>query len=164
MMTTLLRQGHFALQSHDHSESLNDLVTRSQNVLLIVSSIFPLDLFPDILTIDENKVTIIHNTFIGALHVHSILIEDITEVTVHTNPFFATLDITDSNNPRYPLKFSIRKLRKNEALLARKLVQGLVETARQNVSLAAETVPEITKKISTVGSVEGLDNNENFTK
>lgn len=152
-----MQQGHFALQTRDRPESLSNLVAKSKNVLLIVSSIYPLDLFPDILTIDENKVNIIHNTFIGELHVHSILVEDVTEVTVHTNLLFATLHITDSSNPRFPLKFSITKLRKKEALLARKLIQGLIETTRQNIDLAPEQMPGTTEQISTIGSVEGIE-------
>lgn len=147
MVITVLQQGHFALQTRDRSESLSNLVAKSKNVLLIVSSIFPLDLFPDILTIDKNKVNIIHNTFFGELHAHSILIEDIIKVTVNTNPFFATLHITDSSNLTFP-QFTIHKLKIRDALFAHNLIQGLIKTSRRNVA----------KKTCALDSVEGVDN------
>ena len=68
-------------------ESLGDLIKKSQSVLLKISSTFPFDLFPDSLVVDENKVSIIHRDFMTE-HVHSILIEDITDITVNTSIFF----------------------------------------------------------------------------
>lgn len=117
------------------TDKLSDLLKRSQNILLRISSVFPFDLFPDKLIIDETKVSIIHWDFIGTEHIHSIFIEDITDVTLDTTLFFATLRITESNNPRFPRKFAIKYLKKSEALCARRIIQGMLSAERKGIDI-----------------------------
>ena len=116
--------------SQDPLERLRKLADQSENVFLTMKSIYPLDFQPDTITIDANKVNIIARELFGAVNVHSILIEDITNLTVNTGIFSATLEIVDSANLRFPITYVIKHLKIPEAKLARRLIQGLISAKR----------------------------------
>lgn len=134
---------------------LRQLANRSQNVLMTFTSIYPLDLFPDTVTVDENKVNIIKKDLFGAENIHSILIEDITNVSVSTGLFTATLEIVDSMNVRYPVTYTIRHLNIHKALLARRLVQGLIACKREGVDLTSCDNEEILSCLEDLGYAKG---------
>lgn len=133
------------------------LVKKSGNTLLAVSSVFPFDIFPDVITIDENKVNVIHRNSWFSENVHSALIEDISEVTVEKNFFLATLKISDSNNVRFPMELVIRKLRVKDALLARKLIEGLILVHRQRIDLSKIDINTVINEIGKIGVMRGIE-------
>ena len=134
---------------------LRQLASKSQNVLLTLTSIYPLDLFPDTITIDENKINIIKKDLFRAENIHSILIEDITNVTVSTGLFTATLEIVDSMNVRFPITYTIRHLKIKKALLARRLIQGLIACKREGVDLSSFDNKEILESLEDLGYAKG---------
>ncbi len=140
---------------HNPLGKLKRLASQSQNVLLTLKSIYPLDLFPDTVIIDENKVNIIRKDFFGAENIHSILIEDVTNVTVATGPFTATLDIIDSTNFRYPITYTVRHLNIRKALLARRLIQGLISCKREGVDLSSCDNKEVLECLEELGHARG---------
>lgn len=117
------------------NKRLKSLVGQTQKVLLKITAVFPFDFFPDSITVDENKINIISRDFFFSEDVHSVLLEDITDLHVNTNPFFATLEIVDSSNYRFPIIFKVNFLRISEALHARKLIQGLIVARNQKLDL-----------------------------
>lgn len=131
---------------------LQSLVKGSQNVLLKIYSIFPLDLVPNILTVDENKVSIIYKQLFGAETVHSVLIENITDVTVNLAPLFARLRIVDSTNYRHPQTIIINKLRRKDALRARRLIQGLIAAKSQNINLCDLNTRTLCQELERLGA------------
>lgn len=135
-----------------NQETVNQILQRSQNVLLYISAVFPLDPFPDTLIVDQSKITILHRNFIGFEHIHSILIEDVTDVTVDTGPFFATIYITDSNNPRFPKIISVSHLKRRDARRARNIIQGLLAAKREGVEFVeGMDLSQITQSIERIG-------------
>ena len=136
-------------------KKLKKLATQSQNVLLTLKSIYPFDLYPDTVIIDENKVNIRKKEIFGAENVHSILIEDITNLTVSTGPFTATLDIVDSSNLRFPITYTIRHLNIKKSLLARRLIQGLIACKREGVDLSTCDNEEVLKSLEELGRARG---------
>jgi len=114
--------------------SLADILDRSKYILLHISATFPFDMCPDHLIVDENKVSVIRNDFFGIKHVHSVLIEDITDVSVDTGLLFANIKIVDSDNPRFPVTYTIDYLKKRDALSARDLIQGLIAVQRKGIN------------------------------
>lgn len=135
--------------------TLQKLADQSQKVLLTISSIFPYDLIPDTLTIDENKVNFIRKEIFGAENIHSVLIEDITNITVNTGPFMASLEIIDSSNVRFPITYSIKHLKINKANLARRLIQGLITAKRSGVDLSSCNEKDLLKTLETLGHARG---------
>lgn len=140
----------------DSETQLARLVRKSANTLLTISSVFPFELFPDVLIIDENKVGIIHRNSWFSEHVHSVFIEDVTEVSVEKNMFLATLRVVDGRNLRFPLEYVIRKLNIREALEARKLIEGLVVAKRQKIDLSKVDIKKVISQMENIGSIRGL--------
>jgi hypothetical protein len=134
--------------------SLSQIVQRSKAVLVHISAVFPFDLFPDHLVVDENKVNVIHRDFFEIEHLHSILIEDVTNVTLDIGFVFATLHITDSNNPRFPVEYSLRFLRKEDARIARNVIQGLMSAKREGVELPTDNKSSTAEGIFDVGDTQ----------
>lgn len=137
--------------------SLQKLLKESQAVLFHFHTVFPFDLFPDEITIDENKVNIVKKSFFWTYNVHSILISDITDVSVNTGPLFSSLSIIDSSNYRFPIEVTISQLTKQNAFTARKLIQGLVSTKRQNISLSTLPINKVKEEICLVGETRVED-------
>jgi hypothetical protein len=137
--------------------SLQELLKESQSVLFRFHTVFPFDLFPDEITIDENKVNIVRKSFFFTYNVHSILISDITDVLVDTGPLFASLRIIDSSNYRFPIVIKISFLSKRNAFEARKLIQGLISTKRKNISLGTMPLSKVIEEVSMVGETRGKD-------
>lgn len=136
-------------------ESIAQLIKKSQTVLLHVSNVFPFDICPDSIVIDENKVSIIHKEILGIEHVHSILFEDISDISVYTGIIFATLCVTDSNNPRFPKVFSLTFLKKKDALQARRIIQGMLEIRREGILLNQESTKKTTRQLEQLGEAQG---------
>lgn len=110
--------------------------TRPHNKsIFTISSVFPFDLFPDTLTIQENKVKIIFHHFPMSYRVHAVLLRDITDVVVDTHLFLSTLTMIDSSNYRFPIEITIRNLQIDDALKARDIIQDMVAAQRQRITI-----------------------------
>jgi hypothetical protein len=118
-----------------HQVALDKLISKSEHLLLKISSIRLLDLCPDVLTVDENKVNIFHNDFFGTGDAHNILIENITSVSTSSAPLSSSLEIVDSCNPRAPVTYEIHNLKSDEAHQARRLILGLMVARRNGLDL-----------------------------
>ena len=134
---------------------LKQLANRSHSVLFTITSIYPLDLFPDTITIDENKINIIKKELFGSENIHSILIEDITHVTASTGLFTATLEIVDSMNLRFPTTYIIRHLNIKKARIARRIIQGLITCKREAIDLSSYEKKDILEYLLDLGYAKG---------
>jgi hypothetical protein len=139
-------------QSFGNHQRLEEMIKKSHSVLMCVKSVFPFELFPDVLTIDENKITLSCREF-AYENIHSVLIEDITFVTVDMAILHATLNITDSTGERFPVELSIHNLKKEEAEKARCLIQGLVAAKKLNIDFNAFGREELVEKLIKLGEV-----------
>lgn len=113
----------------------NEVVKKSNKIIFSISSVFPFDLFPDTLTIQENKVKIIFHHFPMSYQIHAVLFRDITDVVVDTHLFLSTLTMIDSSNYRFPIEISVRNLQIDDALRARDIIQDLVAAQRQRITI-----------------------------
>ena len=141
----------------EQSQVLNSLVSKTQNTLLTVRSIRIFDFFPDKLIIDENKVSFIYKDGFGIKSIHSVLIENITYVEAHTSLITGTLVVVDSSNYRHPIELKINNLRKDAAIRARKLIQGLVHAKNTKVDLSQLSPYDLENNLEELGRVAGED-------
>lgn len=138
--------------SQEAKQKVEKIEKRSDNVLMRIKAVFPFDLFPNTLIIDANKVTIIDSIFFASESVISILLEEITDVTVDSNFFLAKLNITYSHHPLRPEHYSIPALRKKEALKAKDIIQGLlVLRISEGIDLSKLKPDEIVKQLEGIG-------------
>ncbi len=115
-----------AKQEQETQEKIAVVNRNCDNVLLQIKTVFPFDLFPDTIIIDENKVSIVHKTFFASESITSILLKELTDVSVETNIFFAKLNFTYSHHPMRPMYESVSFLRKAEALESKRILEGLL--------------------------------------
>src|SRR5438105_2372675 len=85
-----------------NQEKLDNLSQELHKVILKIQTARPLDFFPDQVTIDANKVNIVHRQFFSTEQIHSLMIENLMTVTVETGPIFATLNIVDKSFSEQP--------------------------------------------------------------
>lgn len=131
---------------------VESISARSNNVLMKIKAVFPFDFFPNTITIDANKITIVDKTFFASESVISILLEEITDVTVESNFFLGRIIITYSHHPLKPETYAIPSLRKKEALRAKDIIQGLlVLRISEGIDLSKLKPDEITKQLENIG-------------
>lgn len=137
-------------QKDEHTQKLNKLIDGSESILLKASSVFPFDFFPDELVIDKHKVCIIAKEFFLAQDIHSIMIDLIKDVEVETSVFFGTLKVVPDGYPAQPV--CIRYLRKEDALKAQRIIQGLMVSNKQGVKVEEIQDENLCEKVEKVGS------------
>jgi len=108
----------------DETQVVAGLVKKSNRILVSIRSHkFPLDFFPDVINVEEGRVTVVTRDYFFSSHVHSVDIKDISNVFFNTTPFFAQLVIVSMTFTENEI--SIRNLWKKEAIFVRRIIEGL---------------------------------------
>lgn len=139
-------------ENEQHDQKLNDLVEQSRNPLFTFQTAIPLNPFPDKVTIDINKVNIIYRYFFSSEHIHSVSIKDISDVLVETSWFFSTLKIIDVGFTENSI--DVNYLKTNEAVKARKIIQGLIVANKSGVDLSKCDISDLIEKLEELGKAE----------
>src|SRR5207302_1505030 len=75
------------------AEELINITQDAQEELLSVNTIFPLHLFPDTVSVDRQKVSIIHRSFFRTANIYSVKISDVLNVESQVGPFVGSVKI-----------------------------------------------------------------------
>lgn len=128
---------------------LSEVIGNSQDILLTVSSAFPLGFFPDTITIDREKVTIVNRTFFRVAEIVSIRIEDVLNVTADVGPFFGAIKIHtrffDAN------KHAVKYLRRTDALRTKRILQGYVVAVQKKIDCSAFSAVQLAGLLDELG-------------
>lgn len=138
-----------AKQEIEELPKINELEKMKDRELMRIKNVFPFVLFPDTLIIEENKITFVWGLFFFSKDVRSILIKDIANVTVETSMFFATLNFADKFFENQVTKMDY--LKKSEAIKARRLIQGLMISHRENIDFSDIPKHEVIKNALKLG-------------
>lgn len=133
-------------------EQIEGLIKSTDTPLFTFSTIFPFDLFPDTVVIDTRKVSILNKEFFWSGRTQSIMIKDVRDVLVETSPFFAKLTVVDKGFTENSV--SLRFLKKSDALKARRIIQGLIIAADQNIDLTKLKPEEVGQKVEELGKIK----------
>jgi hypothetical protein len=140
-------------QKREDKLAVADLVKKSNRILLSISShAFPFDLFPDTINIEEGRITIITRTFFLSSRVHSVDIKDVSNIFVNIAPFFAQLVIISKTFEENEVR--IKNLRKDEAVFARRIIEGLRLFASKQIETSNYTVRELLAKLQELSTTE----------
>ena len=124
-------------------EKLMHATTEAQEDLLTANTVFPLILFPDTISLDREKLTIVHRSFFRMSDTISMQIGDILSVQGNVGPFFGNLVLSTKyfNNSTQTIKF----LRRGDVLKFQRLIQGsIIAHHRQIDSSDIESVQLVT--------------------
>jgi hypothetical protein len=132
---------------------LPQLVDESRDILFTLSTVFPFILFTDKVVIRKNHVDVVRGIFFGSASTTRIEIADIKQVTTVYNPFFAALEII----PQGPLEhiFRISFLWRGNAMKAKRLISGLMESHQKKVDLSAYSGAELLNALEQIGKTRG---------
>lgn len=129
---------------------LNKIAESSQEILATASTVFPLDLFPDQVTVDRSQVTIAHRTFLWMGNVTSVRIEDILNVTANVGLIFGSLRIsTRFFDPDKP--YEVPRLWREDALRLQAIIQGLLIAYKKEIDASALEGHELVQAAEKLG-------------
>lgn len=106
-------------------------------------------LFPDKIIIRTNHIDVIRGVFFWSAASIRMQIQDIRQVSVRYNPFFATLEIVPQGPREHSLE--VNYLWKSEAKKARRIVAGLIESHEKKVDFAKYTLGSLVPAMEKIG-------------
>ncbi len=106
-----------------HQAKVLNAPINANRVIYSISSVFPFDLLPNTLVIEETKINLIFWIFLGSKQIHSVDIRDVTNVFLETTPFFANIRIVSKTFTENEI--SMNKLWKKEATKAKDIIEGM---------------------------------------
>ncbi len=128
---------------------LTTLLAKASQKILVVHSVWPFDFFPNTLMIDHNKIDFIYNDFFWTKHTFSVHIKNVNCVIVGIDPLFASLTVKVTGFEENPEQ--VKFLKKSDAILARRLIMGLVAADKEQVDLSAMSIEESRKTLEQIG-------------
>jgi hypothetical protein len=131
-------------------EELHKVVGESHEAILTASTTFPFTPFPDTITIDRTKFSIIHRVFFKVAEAISIRIEDILNVTSSVGPFFGAIQIhTKFFDPDKP--YEVNFLKREDALKIDRIMQGYSIALKEKIDLSVLSTEELAQKLDELG-------------
>ncbi len=134
--------------SIDNEEKFNNLVEGTSQFSYKIRTHAPIDLFPNELIIDINKVSVLYKTFMSR-DVLSIPIKDINKVEVTSDILSASIEIVNGSQTT---TLSLTWLKKREAREVQAIIQGLLVAAKNNIDISQFDSSEITERLKMLGS------------
>lgn len=130
-----------------------ELVKKSNRILASISTHrFPFDFFPNTMNIEEGRVTVIIRSFFLSSQVHSVDIKDISNIFINMAPFFAQLVIHSKTFEANEVR--IRYLWKNQAIYARRLIEGLRIFEAKQINTSIYSKQELISKLEELSTTE----------
>lgn len=139
-------------QKRSENKTIANLVKKSNRILVSISShAFPIDLFPDILNIEEGRITIIDRHLLSS-EVHSVDIKNISNILINTTIFFSQLVIISKTFEENEIKIS--NLLTKDAVFARRIIEGLRTFENNNINTSTYTKKELLAKLEELSTTE----------
>jgi len=133
-----------AIKKETDAQIVNDLIKKSNRCIISISSLFPWDLFPNIIYVEESRVTFKFNQFLASQS-HSVDIKDISNVVLESSLFFSTLQIVSRTYTQNDIK--IGNLNTKKAKEVQRIIEGLRTFAENNINTSGYEVDELIAKI-----------------
>lgn len=137
-------------------EKLQDIVEKAQTILIKSSAVFPFDLFPDTITIDRKKLTVVHRHFFNAKQTACVQHSDIKNIQAVVGPLFGSLTVTSDHfiNNIQTIKF----LPKRDVLAIQQLVQGFIIANHEDIDMSEIENSKLVELLDTLGRGEAGEN------
>lgn len=157
LLQTKERQIKKEAQTADAQQRFQDkavarLVKKSNRILLSISShALPVDFFPDTLNIEEGRITVIRRHFMSS-EIHSVDIRHISNVFINRTFLLSQLVIISKTYEENEIK--IRNLRTDEAVYARRIIEGLRIFEHQHIDTTGYDQQELIVKLAELSTTE----------
>jgi len=136
--------------AEDPRQELENAIKGSHQVLVTVTTVFPLTPFPGTITIDRAKLTITRRNFFKVAEVMSIRIEDVLNVTATVGPLFGSLKLTSRVfNIEKPYK--MEHFWREDALRVKRITQGYIIALQKDIDCSALSTRELSGMLDELG-------------
>ncbi|HSW88703.1 MAG TPA: hypothetical protein VLG12_06090 [Candidatus Saccharimonadales bacterium] len=131
--------------------NLENLRKKSKRIITSISSVFPFELFPSTIEVEDNKVTVIFRQFFWSSQTQSMDMQDISNTFLETAPFFATLRIITRSFVENSIK--IPWLKRGEANHTRNIIEGLRIFSQERIDTSKYELKDLIKKLESLSTI-----------
>ena len=129
-----------------------ELVRKSNRILAsITSHAFPVDLFPDVINVEEGRITLINRHFMSS-NVHSVDIKDISNVFINRSFIFAQLVFI--SNTFEDNEIRMRNLRPKDAIYIRRIIEGMRIFESNHIDTSGYSKEDLISKLEELSTTE----------
>lgn len=125
-------------------QKVDDLVKKSNRCIISVSSLFPWNIFPNTIDVEDSRVTFTRRQFMSS-QTHSVEIKDISNVFIESSFFFATLQIVSRTFIKNNIK--INYLHKDKTKKVKMIIEGLRTFATNDIDTSNYEIDELVSKL-----------------
>ena len=136
-------QSFFARNARDKRQT-EEMVRKSNREVFSISSVFPWQLFPTTIRIQENKVSFIFRQFLSSQE-QDVDIKDISNTHIELGFLFAKLKVISNTFANQPV--IVNHLRKKDVQRARMYIQGLQLFNQKNIDTSDYEIKELIQKL-----------------
>jgi hypothetical protein len=133
-----------AIKKAEDRQTVNDLIKKSNRCIYRMSSVFPWDLFPNVVEVEESRVTCIFHQFLSSQS-YSVDIKDISNVFIQSSLFFATLQIVSRTFTQNNI--TMGHLNVHKARRAQMIIEGLRTLVEHDIDTSNYEISELVSKI-----------------
>jgi hypothetical protein len=133
-----------ATKKEEDRQIVDDLVRKSNRHIISISSLFPWNIFPNTIDVEEGRVTFKFRQFLS-YQAYSVEIKDISNVFIESSFVFATLQIVSRTYTQNDIK--IRNLDKSKAKKVHRIIEGLRTFSEHNINTSNYEIDELISKI-----------------
>jgi hypothetical protein len=132
-------------------KKLNTLLTRTDKIIFRVKALFPFDLFPDEIIIDELKITLRRNMFFATEQIFTVMIDEIEDVAISSAWFLSKLYLRRLKQKWDLQPFVIGNLFTKDAKKAKWIILGLMIARSQEIDIGAIPPGKLLVKLQELG-------------
>jgi hypothetical protein len=130
-------------------EKLTDIAIGVREILITANTVFPFVLFPNTITLDRQKLTIIHREFFRTANTISLQIDDILNVESNVGLIFGSLHLYSKyfvNDVK-----TIDFLWRSDILKVQRLIQGSSIASRRRIDCTNIEKDQLITLLNTLG-------------
>lgn len=133
-----------SLKKEEDKQMMNDLIKKSNRCIISISSVFPWNMFPNTIGVEESRVTFTFRQFLASQS-HSVDIKDISNVFIQSSPFFATLQVVSRTFVQNDI--TIGHLETKKAHHVQMIIEGLRTFIEHDIDTSHYEIKELIAKI-----------------
>lgn len=131
-------------------QKLKEVSQEATDTIIKVKSVFPFALFPDTVSIDRHKLTIVYKTFFFTEQTVSVPISNIKNIQADMGPFFGSIIVTSDhfiNNTQ-----TVRYLWRKDVKCLQELIQGAMMAQKEDIDITKVGKKQLFKLLTELGS------------
>ena len=131
------------------AKKLKQAVKDTHRILAHASSVFPFKLFPESITVDRQKLTIVYKKFFRSHQTIGVPLETVKNIQADLGPLFGSLTITSDlfiNNTQ-----TVSYLPRKDARNIQRLVQGVAAATNEGIDITKVQTDQLKELLCKLG-------------